>query len=522
WTDSEGNRWKGYEGAALTDTLSTPIPAAEFGGVEVTVRKDSATHRWRFFQPRVTDEGITYTPPSGKTIATGTDKNTVTLTVGESIGVNNKSSGINSFICDESTQVVRIENAEDSASLKIVAHQAGTAKVRILYILYGWSTHEQVYCITKPLEITVTASEGRKTSEEKSRKVVEDLSGDAKKAMEELLNSTDTTTKKAAQDVAATLHDSLSHEEISKLSAEEISSAVTNKKDEATDAAVENEQGIVQDTTKPAGTDLLANSTNDSLTAANDLSVKPKVVTPVGVSSEDIGTMKEKFTNVDAGADVDVSLVKLAAESLKTSDDIVIETASASLEDQMKELESLLTQVAEALVKAINPRTQNIGMVIATSLPKMRPEASGFFPMKVNLRNLTPGRKLMFWPSVKAFKQHAESQDQVSMSLADVSVAEESQEGKFFFLDKNKNPVSVVSGDASDMYVVPYLAGYTDYSDAFITADATSDDRAALQKLADSAGEGTPASNKGSGGCNTGFAGLMLLLTTGLLLTKKR
>ncbi|MCR5347206.1 MAG: hypothetical protein K6E38_05455, partial [Fretibacterium sp.] len=41
WTDSEGNRWKGYEGAALTDTLSTPIPAAEFGGVEVTVRKDS-------------------------------------------------------------------------------------------------------------------------------------------------------------------------------------------------------------------------------------------------------------------------------------------------------------------------------------------------------------------------------------------------------------------------------------------------------------------------------------------------
>lgn len=384
--------------------------------------------------------------------------------------------------------------------------------------------------VSAPAEETPTSDKGsgdetKKTTEEKAADVVKDLNPEASSVMDNALNSTNTETKEAAQEVASILHDSLSTEEIAGLSAREIEFAVQNKKNEAADAVVEATEGV-KDPYKPAGTDLLEKSTNDSLKAAQNLSVKPKVVTPKAVDSTTATKMKQDFTEKasagDVDANVDVDAVKAAAANLQTEDAIEIETASGSLEAQLKQLESLLTQIAETLVNAVNPKTQNKGMVVATSLPKMTPKASGFFPMAVNLRNLTPGRKLMFWPSVEFFNQRAAAQSQVS--LADVSLADD-QEGKFFFLDEAGNPVSTVSGDAAKMSVVPYLAEGTDYSTAFITADATSNDKTELQTLAEAAQSGgeSPTSDKSSGGCDAGFglAG-MLALAAGLLTLRKK
>ena len=528
WTDT-GKKDKDYAGVALSDTLASPIPAAEFTGIEVRVKlKKEGTHLWRFLQTTVTDEGITFTPPSGKSITTGTDKNTIALTAGDKITVTAKDGNTIDYCLAENRSLVLRAEGSGSGTWTIIADQAGTETARVLYF-YNDKDTGQVNCISKPLEITVT---GEKTDEQKAADVVEDLEGDAKKAMEEALKGED---KEAAQDVAASLNDSLSQREIASLSEEEITFAIFNKTEESADAVVEATKGV-ENTTKPAGTDLLKKSSNDSLKAAQNLSVKPKVVTPVAVNSTKAAEMQKTFqTFANTGqSDVDVELVKAASGNLQTN--IEIEPASGSLETQLEQLETLLTQIAETLVKAVNPKTQNKGMVVATSLPTMKPKVAGFFPMSVNLRNLTPGRKLMFWPSVEFFNAYVARQQSAlagGVSLADVSVAD-SKEGQFFFLDSAGNPVSTVSGDASDMYVVPYLEKDGNYSTAFITADATADDKTELQALAEAANPGnnpdsnpgsekSPTSDKSSGGCDAGFglAG-MLALAAGLLTLRKK
>ena len=76
----------------------------------------------------------------------------------------------------------------------------------------------------------------------------------------------------------------------------------------------------------------------------------------------------------------------------------------------------MFNEVSGDLASATNS-TGGKGVVIATVFPKMTPKATGFFPLKVNLRNLLPGRRLRFWPSVRYFQQ---AQGGASVSLAPV------------------------------------------------------------------------------------------------------
>ncbi|MBQ9527812.1 MAG: hypothetical protein IJR68_09385 [Fretibacterium sp.] len=182
----------------------------------------------------------------------------------------------------------------------------------------------------------------------------------------------------------------------------------------------------------------------------------------------------------------------------------------------------MFNEVSGDLASATNS-TGGKGVVIATVFPKMTPKATGFFPLKVNLRNLLPGRKLMFWPSVAYFRGVVSG----VVSVAGVRLAD--GEGDCYFLDEAGNKVDLVSGDASNMTVVPYLTAGGIYSDAFITVDATSSDKSALEKLAASSdpnnpdNPGSPTSNKGSGGCDAGFAGFLgLTLLSSVVWLRKR
>ena len=134
----------------------------------------------------------------------------------------------------------------------------------------------------------------------------------------------------------------------------------------------------------------------------------------------------------------------------------------------------------------------------------------------------------MFWPSVEFFNAFA-------AGTITASVADGEEEGDAFFLDSDGNPTTIVSGDAAEMSVVPYLEADKDYSSSFITADATANDLAALAELTDSTsseteddeaeveGNKVTLSNSSSSGCNSGFAlSSMLLLMFGLTSRKKR
>ena len=306
--------------------------------------------------------------------------------------------------------------------------------------------------------------------------------------------------------------------DVSEMSAHEVKSAVKNKEQEKKDA-VDEAAGKVEKTTVPAATDLLGKySNNKDLKEANkEFSAQPKVVTPEVLSADSKTQAVENIKKTAIGEQkvaegVDPDVVQAAnREGLKTSDDITIEPADKDLTKQTEAVEKVFNEVSADLADANDGK----GVVIVTVLPKMTPKVSGFFPLKVNLRHLLPGRRVRFWPSVEHFKR---AQGKVSVSLASSG-----QEGDYFFLDENGVPTAVVSGDASKMTVVAYLEGGKPYEDAFITADATEADQAALKKLEETGSSGngdpdaaptSPTSDKGSGGCDAGFGAASLAMFT--------
>ena len=274
---------------------------------------------------------------------------------------------------------------------------------------------------------------------------------------------------------------------------------------------------MVENTTVPAGTDLLARSDNEVLNnASENLSVSPKVVTPVAASLEEaqktadnLKTMAEQETG-DSVNGVDKTLVQAAAANMNSSNDITIQPAPANTDEQAKHLETLLVKVIEVLAKQ--------GEVVASALPEITSWKSGFFQFDVNLRNLLPGQRPHFWPSSEHYKAA-----QGKATVAGVELAA-GKEGDHFFLDEAGNPTDVVSGDAAKMKVVVYLEEGKTYPDAFITVNATSNDKKELKTLAESlpAGGGAPTSDKGAGGgCDAGFGSLAVLALVGLIATRK-
>ena len=269
---------------------------------------------------------------------------------------------------------------------------------------------------------------------------------------------------------------------------------------------------------------------SETLNKANEkLSVQPKLVQPEVLNADSAKKMASDLSKVrkeDVDSDVNYDAVQAAAANMNSSGDITIEPAPVNLTEQTKAVEKVFNELSADLAGANGGN----GVVIATVFPKMTPKVSGFFPLKVNLRHLMPdpGRRLRFWPSAAHFKRQASGR----VAVAGVELAS-GQEGDFFFLDENNVPTAVVSGDASKMTVVPYLTAGREYSDAFITVDATtSDDQKALKDLKEAANGGgnsptapdtpdSPTSNKGSGGCDAGLGSLALLALVGLIATKK-
>ena len=337
------------------------------------------------------------------------------------------------------------------------------------------------------------------------------LSDTAKTALEGAYKDNPTETKEIIETLGKS---GLSATDIAELTGPELTAAVENKVEEKADAVTEKTKGV-ENTTKPAGTDLLADSSNASLKKANEsLTVKPKVVTPVALAEALVEAVKEVLASLGTGdiADnVDATVVKAAVENLLTSADIEIDTASGSLEDQAKLLETIFDAVGEYLAEAQNVSGDK-GVVIASVLPKMKPSKTGFFPMKVNLRNLTPGRRVKFWPSVEAFVAYVLKSSGKSMGLA-------SEEGDSFFLDADNNPTAKVKGNAAtDMTLVAYLEKDTEYDTAFITADASATDLTALAELEDEGGSTSGAHS----GCELGLGALALASALPLLLRKGR
>ena len=160
WAD--GSNWKAYAGAPLTNTLSEPIAEQDFRGMEVCVRKDGddVAYRWLFFPSIASDEGLILLPPDGKSITTGSEKNTITLSVGETIAVKGKEGCTFDYIfSDDPSSVLRTEGFKHSGTDgSIIANKAGTTTFRLGYYLNNANAHLNWYYISKPLEITVTGS----------------------------------------------------------------------------------------------------------------------------------------------------------------------------------------------------------------------------------------------------------------------------------------------------------------------------------------------------------------------------
>jgi len=211
-------------------------------------------------------------------------------------------------------------------------------------------------------------------------------------------------------------------------------------------------------------------------------------------------------------------MIAAAIEDLKSANDIQIEEADNSVADQAEKIEQVFDEVYEVLPNVTNAGGTQ-GVILVTVFPTMRPTTSGFFPMKANLRNVTPGRRLLFWPSPAAMKANArgasiteneevEGPQEISLAQAFAMLSASGSEGDAFFLDENGNPVTKVTGDASKMQVVPYLEGGKTYDSAFITADATADDLEALKTLASDntvQENGSVSTNGGGGGCELGL-----------------
>ena len=366
----------------------------------------------------------------------------------------------------------------------------------------------------------------KKDSEEKAQKAEEaaktvNTNSDGGKTLADLLNGNVEGSTKEQQAAALDVKEELEEAglKVSDLSASEVKSAVENKAQERKDAFYE-ASGQVEKTTVPAATDLLEGSSNEDLQAANkELTVQPKVVEPEVLNET---SRDQAATNINKAArgeqevaeGVDSRAVQAAdQQGLLTSKDITIEPASDDLKAQAEAVEKVFILLSADLAGAADGK----GVVIVTVFPKMTPRVSGFFPLRVNLRHLMPGRRLKFWPSVSYFQQHAQGG-------ASVSLAAEGKLGQYFFLDENGVPTAVVSGDASKMVVVACLKGGESYDSAFITVDATEKDQETLKDLKEKATSNpdAPTSDKDGGGCDTLSGGLLALALAGLVATRKK
>ena len=331
-------------------------------------------------------------------------------------------------------------------------------------------------------------------------------------ALTETLTNGTTEQKEAATKVLNDLTASYSDEELKALdlNKDDIDSAIANKQEQAESKAYEDDKKEVKNPTVPAATDLLEGSDlGNALKEQNvELTVSPKIVEPEPVSE----TSKDQIAGT-LGVEIQT--------------DVTIEPASRDLKGQTEAVEKVFNEVSADLAGATNS-TGGKGVVIAAVFPKIKAGAtSGFYPLKMNLRHLTPGRKPKFWPSVEFFLAAAEGASG-KISVAGVELAD--AEGDCYFLDAKGNKVNEVKGDASNMTVVPYLTAGKEYSDAFITVDATEKDQPGLEVLKEtgSGGNGdpdapdSPTSNKGSGGCDALSGGLLALVALGLVARRKK
>ena len=363
-------------------------------------------------------------------------------------------------------------------------------------------------------------TEEQKATEKQAKELVSNMdktvaNSEAGAEMKKVLqDTTDTNKQAAAVDVVNTLNDSLSSEEIAGLSKKDIESAVTNKQKEKAAAEKETTQngGKVDDTKTPAGTDLFDNSdtVSPAVKKANgELSVKPKFAAPAPLSESDIKEIKEKLANRIGTKQIMSGGIHVNT----TEEDKDLDKQATKLEDLIKLIVDTLAKItntaigkgAAVTVAGANER----GLVLATLLPEITVDADGYYPMGVNLRNVTPGRVLSFWPSADYIDRYA---------------AGEVGEYDAYFLDENDNVVTKVTGDASKMKVVPYLEKGKTYDTAFIAVNATENDLKALETLATELNSGSndsPTSDKGSGGCDAGLglAGLSAVIP---LFRKKR
>lgn len=265
------------------------------------------------------------------------------------------------------------------------------------------------------------------------------------------------------------------------------------------EAEVELNQGVVGSVEVPAATNLVAD-----VEALSALTTTPKVTKPAALEASDQQQAEATLT----ASGVDASDIKAA-----TPENITIGDVSNSLEEQTSIIIKLLEEIAEALTKVTASDGAENGVAVATTLPSLAPKTDGYYPMKVNLRHVVPGRKVRFWTSTSAIKSAA--------GVASVSLSE-AEEGSYFFLDENGNDTKgVVKGDAAKMTVVPYLKGGTTYGQPFITVDATADEQKALGSYAAAEPE-TPETSSSGGGCNAGFATCGLAAAALLLTASKK
>ncbi|MBQ9564760.1 MAG: leucine-rich repeat protein, partial [Synergistaceae bacterium] len=268
---------------------------------------------------------------------------------------------------------------------------------------------------------------------------------------------------------------------VSEMSTHDVEMAVENKAREREEKVLEAD-GEVKDSTVPAATNLMAKSDNAALNNA-DLSVSPKVVTPVAASQEEAKETAKKLDETakqesgDNVNGVDKALVQAAANNMNSSDDITIKPAPVNVVEQAKAVEELIRKVIETL------RDQN--EVLASALPEMTAQEDGFYLLNINLRNLLPGQEPQLWLSEEDYNNH-QAAGKVSVSLAAAAARQASlrttesgtalawsavsergtvasqrpgKEGDHFFLDEDDVPTKVVRGDASKMKVVAYLKG---------------------------------------------------------------
>ena len=327
----------------------------------------------------------------------------------------------------------------------------------------------------------------------------------AEKKLDELRKNADAETSAAIDTVQEKLTASeanfgdLPQEKIDKI----VENLVNNEKAITKSAVSEASTGTVANTTVPAGSDLTENITRESLKELSTLSIQPKVVQPEAVSSADaVNTINNLSDDQKAKLPegFDVSMLRDSSG--------IFENVPSSLTEQSQKIQEVVSGIASELASQ--------DLVVATVLSKLTPNSAGFFPLKVNLRNLTPGKVINFWQSAKAFKEIAPVS--ASVFISDTS------EDKTFFIDSDGNVTDTVYDPTQPVTIVAYLdpSSPAGFDNPFITVNATAADSSKLVSIAQAvANENSSSSNNLSSsgaGCN---AGLGLLALGVLALFKK-